>query len=105
MGPANTCGAIVGRIRTGPFTFLRVDTDDAAGCVRAYVGEGRFTDDPLETFGGYGVAEVPGLQRLLAEACLAGFEHHVAVAMGRAARAIDDALSTYLGWDVYHHAG
>ena len=29
------------------------------GKMRAYVGEGEFTDDPLLTFGGYGVVKVP----------------------------------------------
>ena len=39
---------------------------------------GRFTDDPLETFGGAGVVEIPGLQKLLRYICENGFEHHVA---------------------------
>jgi hypothetical protein len=34
-----------------------------------------------------------------------GFEHHVAIAQGEVAQAIDDAFDTYLGWDVYHHVG
>jgi L-fucose isomerase-like protein len=103
VGRENACGAIVGRLRAGPFTFCRVQTDDLAGEVRAYVGEGRLTDDPLETFGGYGVAEIPDLQGLLRFAAIAGFEHHVAIALGQAARAIEDAFDTYLGWDVYRH--
>jgi len=105
VGAENTCGAIVGRLRNGPFTFCRVDTFDPAGEIRAYVGEGNLTNDPLETFGGYGVVEIPDLQALLRAICTLGFEHHVAIAMGQAARAIKDALETYLGWDVYHHTG
>ena len=42
--------------RTMPFTYLRVSTDDVAGRIVAYVGEGKMTNDPLKTFGGYGVA-------------------------------------------------
>ena len=30
-----------------------------AGHIRGYVGEGEFTDDPLETFGGAGVVQIP----------------------------------------------
>ncbi len=105
VGAENTCGTIVGRLRSGAFTFCRVDTFDPAGEIRAYVGEGNLTNDPLETFGGYGVVEIPNLQALLQVICTLGFEHHVAIAMGQAARAIEDAFDTYLGWDVYHHAG
>jgi len=105
VGAENTCGTIVGRLRSGAFTFCRVDTFDPAGEIRAYVGEGNLTNDPLETFGGYGVVEIPNLQALLQVICTLGFEHHVAIAMGQAARAIEDAFDTYLGWDVYHHTG
>jgi len=103
VGAENTCGTIVGRLRAGPFTYARVDTDDASGTIRAYTGEGRLTDDPLETFGGYGVAEIPNLQALLRHICTEGFEHHVAIACGTVARAVEDAFGTYLGWDVYRH--
>ncbi|MCX5683382.1 MAG: fucose isomerase, partial [Planctomycetota bacterium] len=46
VGHENACGSIVGRIAAGPFTYARVDTDDTSGSIRAYVGEGRTTDDP-----------------------------------------------------------
>jgi len=105
VGAENACGAIVGRLRNGPITYARVDTDDLAGKVRAYVGQAKLTDDPLETFGGYGVVEVPDLQRLLQHICARGFEHHVAIAMGQAGRAIEDAFKTYFGWEVYRHEG
>jgi len=103
IGAEKTCGAIMGRLKAGPFTYARVSTDDASGTVRAYTGEGRLTDDLLETFGGYGVAEIPNLQALLRHICTEGFEHHVAIARGTVGRAIEDALGTYLGWDVYRH--
>ena len=103
VGAENTCGCIVGRLKKGPFTYCRVATDDVEGEVRAYVGEGRLTADPLTTFGGYGVAEIPDLQALLQYICALGFEHHVAIAPGQVARGIEDALDTYLGWDVYNH--
>jgi hypothetical protein len=34
-----------------------------------------------------------------------GFEHHVAVNQSQVAAAVNEALSKYLGWDVYHHKG
>ena len=104
VGPENACGSIIGRLAAGPITYARVDTDDLEGTIRAYVGEGQLTNDPLETFGGYGVVKIPDLQDLLQHICSMGFEHHVAIAKGEVARAIDDAFDTYLGYDVYHHA-
>ena len=55
VGKEKTFGTVTGRVAAAPFTYLRVATDDAAGRIRAYVGEGELTDDPLKTFGGYGV--------------------------------------------------
>ena len=46
-----------------------LSTDDVTGTLRAYVGEGEFTDDPLMTFGGYGVVKVPDFQGLLQYIC------------------------------------
>ncbi len=59
-------------------SFARFSTNDFAGEIRGYVGEGEFTDDPLNTFGGAGVVEIPKLQKLLRYICENGFEHHVA---------------------------
>jgi len=103
VGKENTYGTIVGRVSPGPFTYCRVSTDDFGGRVAAYVGEGRFTDDRLDTFGGYGVIEVPKFQQLLQFICRNGYEHHVAATKVAVAGAINDALTTYLGWQVYHH--
>ncbi len=99
----NTAGAIFGRVRENPFTYLRVATDDLQGTMRAYLGEGEFTADPLSTFGGYGVVRVPRLQELMRFICKHGFEHHVAVNQARVAAAVNEALTNYLGWSVYCH--
>src|SRR5277367_3711114 len=40
VGKENTYGTIVGRVKAAPFTYLRVSTDDSAGKIRAYIGEG-----------------------------------------------------------------
>jgi len=103
VGKENTFGTIVGRIAPGPFTYCRISTDDLDGIIRGYVGEGRFTDDALDTFGGYGVIEVPQFQKLLHLICRNGFEHHVAATRAEVAEAVEDALDTYLDWDVYRH--
>jgi L-fucose isomerase-like protein len=46
---------------------------------------------------------VPNLQKLLAYICENGFEHHTAINLSRNAAAVGEALSKYLGWQVYHH--
>lgn len=103
LGEENTVGALEGRTPAGPVTFGRVSTDDKAGCIRAYVGEGMFTDDPLETFGTKAVVRVPQLQKLMRRICRNGFEHHAAMNASHCAAAVREALSNYMGWDVYHH--
>ena len=103
VGKENTYGTIVGRVAASRFTYLRVSTDDFAGKIRAYVGEGELTDDPLKTFGGYGVVKIRDFQKLLRYICENGFEHHVAVNPTPICAGVREALSKYLGWDVYLH--
>jgi len=103
VGKDNTYGTVVGRIAPGKATFCRTATDDTAGIISVYVGEGEFTNDKLDTFGGYGVMRIANLQRLLQYVCKMGFEHHVAVNRTEKADAIAEALDNYMGWDVYRH--
>jgi L-fucose isomerase-like protein len=35
--------------------------------------------------------------------CENGFEHHVAINPTRVAAGVKEALSKYLGWEIYHH--
>ncbi|MCJ7739667.1 MAG: L-fucose/L-arabinose isomerase family protein [Anaerolineae bacterium] len=103
LGRENTYGALAGRAPAGPLSFARISTDDVGGAIRTYVGEGTFTDDPLDTFGSRAVVEVPGLQKLVKVICKNGFEHHVAMSRSHVAGVLAEAFETYLGWDVYHH--
>ena len=103
LGEENTYGAVAGRTPAGPVTFARVSTDDVHGCIRAYAGEGRFTEDPLATFGSRAVVEVPELQKLMRYICKNGFEHHAAMNRSQCATVLTEAMETYLGWPVYHH--
>jgi L-fucose isomerase-like protein len=103
VGKDNTYGTMVGRIAPGAATFCRTSTDDAAGVISAYVGEGEFTNDRLDTFGGYGVMKIPNLQNLLRFICRMGFEHHVAMNMSQKADAITEAIGNYMGWELYRH--
>ena len=103
LGEENTFGAMAGRASAGPLTYARVSTDDVNGVIRTYTGEGELTDDALDTFGHRAVAHVPDLQSLLKYVCKNGFEHHVAMTMGNVADALDEAFTTYMGWQNYHH--
>ena len=105
VGKENTFGTCVGLVKSGAMCFARFSTDDANGRIRGYTGSGRFTDDPLETFGGAGVVEIPGLQKLLRYICENGFEHHVAANFSSVAPAVHEAATRYLRWDMYAHAG
>lgn len=105
VGKLNTFGTLVGRVKAGPMTFLRLSTVDTEGKLKAYVGEGEFTSDPLETFGGAGVVRIPNLQGLLHYICENGFEHHVAANLSRTAAAVYEAGRKYLGWEMYWHKG
>ena len=103
LGDENTYGIVEGRALAGPLSFARVTTDDRNGRIRAYVGDGVFTADPLDTFGSRAVAEVPDLQALLRYVCKHGFEHHVAVSASHSAAVLAEAFETYFGWDTYYH--
>jgi L-fucose isomerase-like protein len=84
-------------------TYARFTTDDTAGVVRGYFGEGTTTDDDLQTFGHRAVAHVPRLQNLLRYVCENGFEHHVAVNPSHTGEVIREACGKYLGWEMYAH--
>jgi L-fucose isomerase-like protein len=104
VGKENTFGTCVGRVKSGPMSYARFSTDDRTGSIRGYVGEGEFTDDPLDTFGGAGVVRIPKLQELLRYICERGFEHHVAANLSQVAPAVHEAATRYLGWSVLQHA-
>jgi L-fucose isomerase-like protein len=104
VGKENTFGTCVGRVKSGPMSYARFSTDDRTGSIRGYVGEGEFTNDPLDTFGGAGVVRIPKLQELLRYICERGFEHHVAANLAQVAPAVHEATTRYLGWSVLNHA-
>jgi L-fucose isomerase-like protein len=103
VGRDNTYGTCVGLVKPGAMSYARFSTNDREGIISGYVGEGEFTDDSLETFGGAGVVHIPHLQKLLRYICENGFEHHVAANLASVAPAVREATSNYLGWSVISH--
>ena len=47
---------------------------------------------------------IPKMQALLRYICENGFEHHVAANLDSTAPMAGEAMSHYLGWDIYYHA-
>lgn len=105
LGTDVSFGALKGRVRPGGMTYLKISTDDRKGKIKCYLGEGRFTDDPLPTFGGVAVCEVPNLNGLMKHLTRNGYEHHVALVQDSVADILEEALGNYMGWEVYHHKG
>ena len=103
LGTEVSFGALKGRVRPSEMTYLKVSTDDAHGKIKCYLGQGTFTDDPLPTFGGVAVCEVPDLNGLMRHLTRNGYEHHVALTQAACADVLEEALGNYLGWDVYRH--
>ncbi len=103
VGEENTYGALDGRTPASPLTFGRISTDDPKGIMKAYIGEGVLTDDPLNTFGNRAVAKIENLQNLMQYVCRNGFEHHVVMNASRTAGVLREAFENYMGWEVYQH--
>ena len=103
VGKENTHGTLDGTVKAGDMSFARFSTDDFNGQITGYVGQGRFTDDPLNTFGGAGVVEIPHMQKLLRYICENGFEHHVAANFASVASSVYEAAENYLGWTMHRH--
>jgi L-fucose isomerase-like protein len=105
LGSEKCFGALKTQIKAGPMTYLRISTDDVKGTIKAYVGEGDFRDDKVDTAGGVALCHVDNLQGLMNYMCENGFEHHVAMNRSLTADALSEAMSKYLGWEVYRHRG
>ncbi len=93
-------GCNQGRVKPAPMTYLSAKTE--CGKVAFYLGEGAMTNDPIEQafFGAAGVAQIPGLQKVLLGICREGFRHHVSIALDHVAEALREAFSSYLGYEI-----
>jgi len=103
IGAEKCFGACKAQIASGPMTFAKITTDDLRGKIKAYIGEGEFLADKLDTFGGTALCRIPKLQKLMDYICSNGFEHHVAMSRSLSADVLKEAFGKYLGWDVYVH--
>jgi L-fucose isomerase-like protein len=100
VGKGNSFGCNTGRIKPMPFTFGSLMTDE--GHVKMYLGEGRFTSDPIPEnfFGVAGVAEIRNLQNVLLHIGMNGHRHHVSITPGGVQMPVRHALENYLDFDI-----
>lgn len=105
IGREKCFGAVKGKVQSGDMTYFRLSSDDKNGMLKAYLGEGEFTDDPFGMDGGIAVTKVTRLRQLLRFISQNGFEHHVAMVRGHHADVVNEAITRYLQWPSYHHNG
>jgi L-fucose isomerase-like protein len=100
VGEGNAYGCNVGRIKPMEFTFGSLMIDE--GRVKMYLGEGRFTSDPIPEnfFGVAGVAEIRNLQDVLLHIGNNGHRHHVSITPGYVMAPLQHALAHYLDFEV-----
>jgi L-fucose isomerase-like protein len=99
-GKGRGYGCNVGRIAATPMTYGSLLTE--AGRMKFYLGQGRFTDDPIPSdfFGCGGVAEIDNLQQALQTIGYAGYRHHTSVTPGHVLEPVREAFQRYLGYEV-----
>jgi L-fucose isomerase-like protein len=100
VGAGRGFGCNQGRLKPGAFTFGGLMSED--GRLKAYLGEGTITSDPIpgNFFGVAGVVRIPGLQNVLLHLGNEGHRHHVALTAGQVMESTREAMAKYLGYQV-----
>ena len=84
-------------------SFARYSTDDYHGIIRGYTGEGAFTSDPLDTFGGAGVAQIPSCRSCSSSSAARASSITSPANFSDVSKAVHEAATRYMGWDSYLH--
>jgi L-fucose isomerase-like protein len=100
LGAGCSWGPNTGRIAPTPMTFASAKTE--SGRLAFYLGEGEITKDKIaeDFFGCAGVAKIPDLQAKLQKIGYEGYRHHVTATPGRVERAVREAFTRYLKYDL-----
>ena len=100
LGAGCGWGPNEGRIAPTPMTFASAKTEN--GKLTFYLGEGEITADKIanDFFGCAGVAQIPALQDKLQKIGYEGYRHHVSITPGRVERAVREAFTRYLKYDL-----
>ena len=97
--PGSGWGCNEGRVKAMDVTISNCQTKD--GKIIIYASEAKFTDDVIEDgyFGCAGVCQIPDLQNKLIRLARGGFKHHTAICEGHLKDILQEAFTTYLGYD------
>ena len=100
--PGSGWGTNEGRLAAFPMTYSNCKTEE--GLLTVYVSEGQITDDPIEDgfFGCAGVAQIDQLQDKLIQLARGGFKHHTSIGKGHMKAILEEAFTTYLGYDLVY---
>ena len=100
LGAGCGWGPNEGRIAPTPMTFASAKTEN--GKLTFYLGECEITADKIanDFFGCAGVAQIPALQDKLQKIGYEGYRHHVSITPGRVERAVREAFTRYLKYDL-----
>ena len=100
MDPGSGWGSNEGRIAAFPMTFANCRTEN--GKLIMYTSQGQMTNDLIEEgfFGCGGVAEIQHLEDKLLRLARSGFKHHTSIGVGHMKSILDEAFTTYLGYDI-----
>lgn len=98
FGKGTGYGCVQGRFAPCDFTYGSCSSED--GKLKFFFGEGRVTDDvlPKDYFGGAGVGEIPGLQRVLQHVGYQGYKHHFSMTRGHVADEVIAAIRGHGGF-------
>ncbi|MGW8367766.1 MAG: L-fucose/L-arabinose isomerase family protein [Gammaproteobacteria bacterium] len=87
--------------KPSPVSLCRV-TQSPEGEWLTLVAEGRFEDNPAQTFGSYGWCRIANLQRLYRDVLARHFPHHVAITQSHVGNILWEAFGNYLDMNVFH---
>ena len=97
-GAGSGVGVVSGKVMQDDVTIGSLKTE--GGALFGFAAEGRLTDDAIEEafFGCGTVFENGQTENILQYMCENGYRHHVAVAHGKWAGVVREALEKYLGY-------
>ena len=100
FGEGTGVGVNKGKIKSGDITFGSVKTENGRIC--GFVSEAEFTDDIFDEafFGSGKVIKKENIDDISNYMANSGYKHHLAITYGNCAKAVNEAFSKYLDFDI-----
>lgn len=102
IGADKSTGVLELVVKEGPATVCRVTQGTEGEGWKVFLAQGRFEDNPANTFGAYGWCRLPGFPHLYRDILLRHFPHHVAVTRAHVGNVLHEAFGNYLQMPTYH---